>query len=91
MLTREHAEAIATKLNATIKPKASHDLAVVIYNGQRIANFGIRRGSNKNQSHDHLPGSLYLSPHDTLELARCPLSFAEWIERMSQKGKISAS
>ena len=86
MLTKEHAQAIVRKLNATIHSGKAHDVAVVEYNGQRIAHFGIRRGSNKDQGHDHLPGSLHLSPHDTMELARCPLSFEEWIERMKKKG-----
>lgn len=88
MLTKEHADAIARKLKATIKPGSAHDLAVIEYNGRRIAQFGIRRGSNKDQGHDHLPGSLHLSAHDTMGLARCPLSFEEWIERMKKKGLI---
>lgn len=89
MLTKEHAETIAQKLKATIRSRSAHDLAVIEYNGQRVANFGIRRGSNKDQSHDHLPGSLHLSPHDTLELARCTITLADWIVRMKTKGLIT--
>jgi hypothetical protein len=79
MLTKEHAETIAKKLKATIRSKPAHDLAIVEYNNKRIVQFGIRRGSRHDSGHDHLPADLHLTPHDTMELARCPLTRDEWI------------
>ena len=88
MFTKTHAENIAKKLNATIRPKAKHDLAIIEYNNKRIVQFGIRRGSRVDLGHDHLPGAVHLSPHDALELARCPLTREDWIQRMKDKGLI---
>lgn len=89
MLTKAHAERIAKKLNASLRPKGAHDLAIVEYNNKRIVQFGIRRGSRDDLGHDHLPGDLHLSPHDTMELARCPIYRDEWIQRMKDKGLIT--
>lgn len=88
MLTKAHAEKIAKKLNAIIRPKGAHDLAIIEYNNKRIVQFGIRRGSSSDLGHDHLPGNLHLSSHDTMELARCPLTRDDWIQRMKDKGLI---
>lgn len=88
MLTKRHAEDIARKLGAYIRPGTKHDLAVVEYKNRRVVQFGIRRGSKSDASHDHLPGSLHLTAHDTLELARCPLSREQWLQRMKDKGLI---
>lgn len=85
MFTKEHAEAVARKLAARIVPKSRHDLAVIEYEGKRVAQFGIRRGSRKDQGHDHLPGSLHLSPRDAMALAQCPFSSGQWIEMMREK------
>lgn len=88
MLTKDHALDIAKKLKADIRNKSAHDIAVIFYEGQRIAQFGIRRGSDRNQSHNHIPSSIHLSPRDTLRLAQCTISAEEWIELMKQKGLI---
>jgi hypothetical protein len=40
-----------------LAPIASkHQLAIIEYEGKRIAQFGIRRGSRRDQGHDHVPG-----------------------------------
>lgn len=88
MLTHEHAEKITQKLKAAIRYKASHDLAVVEYEGKRIAQFGIRRGSRKDQGHDHISTSIHVSPHEALLLAQCPMSLDDWVKRMKEKGLI---
>ncbi|HLG14539.1 MAG TPA: hypothetical protein VJH03_08570 [Blastocatellia bacterium] len=89
MLTKKHAEDIAKKLHAEIRHKKAHDLAVVEYNGQRVLQFGIRRGSRNDSGHDHLPNNLHLHPRDALLLAQCPLSREEWLRRMKEKGLIT--
>ena len=89
MLNRQHAEKIAEKLGAEIRrKKRAHDLAIVSIDGKRIVQFGIRRGSNKDLGHDHLPHNLHLNAHNTLRLAQCDISREEWVEMMSRKGLI---
>jgi hypothetical protein len=89
MLTREDAEQITAKLKATIRHKNRHDLAVIEYEGKRITQFGIRRGSRKDQGHDHIPTSLHVSPHEALLLAQCPMSLDDWVAKMKDKGFIT--
>jgi hypothetical protein len=88
LLTKKHAEEIATKLGAEIRHRKAHDLAVVFYEGKLIAAFGIRRGSRANAGHDHSPNDLHVSPRTCLGLAECPVSRDDWIEQMKQKGLI---
>ena len=88
MLTKDHAIFIAKKLNAEIRSKSAHDIAVITYGGKRIAQFGIRRGSNKNQGHNHIPNGVHMTAHDTLLLAQCSISADQWFEMMKQKGLI---
>jgi len=88
-LNREHAWKIVEKLGAeTETGRGGHLLAKIYYQGIRVAQFGIRHGSNKDQGHDHIPKGIHLSPHDSLLLARCPMSYETWIEKMKQKGII---
>ena len=91
MLTREDAEKITAKLKATIRHKTRHDLAVVEYEGKRITQFGVRRGSRKDQGHDHIPTSLHVSSHEALLLAQCPMSLDDWVAKMKDKGFITTT
>jgi hypothetical protein len=88
MLTKDHAEAIARKLRAVMISGRKHDLAAVKYNGQTIAQFGIRRGSRRDQCHDYIPGQIHVTRQQATLLAQCPMSFEEWITVMRQKGHI---
>ena len=88
MLTKDHADAIAKKLKAVIRPGSKHDLAIIEYDNKRIAQFGIRRGSRRNQGHDHIPSCIHVRQHDAMMLAQCPMSLGEWIELMKEKGLV---
>jgi hypothetical protein len=88
MITKDHAAKITAKLHATIRKDGNHDIAVIEYEGKRIAQFGIRRGSRCDASHDHIPASIYVSTRSALDLARCPMSYAQWIEVLREKGLI---
>jgi hypothetical protein len=88
MLTKDQAEAIARKLRAVMISGRRHDLAAVKYNGQTIAQFGIRRGSRRDQGHDYIPGQIHVTRQQATLLAQCPMSFEEWIAVMRQKGLI---
>jgi len=88
MLTKDDAEAIARKLRAVIRPARRHDIAVVRDNDQTIVQFGIRRGSRRDQGHDHIPGQIHVTPREAVLLSQCPMSVEDWIERMRRKGLI---
>lgn len=88
LFTREDAESCAEKLHAVIEEGRAHTVAIVYYNGVRITQFGIRRGSRRDQGHGHLPSGVHLSPHHTRRLADCPMSYEEWIQTMKKKGLI---
>jgi hypothetical protein len=88
MITKDHAARIAAKLHATIRQGGNHDIAVIEYEGKRIAQFGIRRGSRRDAGHDHIPASIYVGTRSALDLARCPMSYEQWIEVLRGKGLI---
>lgn len=90
MLNKDDAQKIAKKLKARIHPGSAHDIAVVEYEGKHVADFGIRRGSRRDQGHGHIPCDIHLNLRDALSLAQCTLSYDQWIQRMKVKGLIDA-
>lgn len=87
-IDKEHARKIVKKLGANVQTgRKAHDLAQVVVDGVLVAAFGIRRGSAKNLGHGHIAHDLFLSPHDTIRLANCPLSREEWVRRMRAAGR----
>ncbi len=90
VITKELALEIAKKLKATIleRKKKKHDIAQVYHDGQLVAFFGIRRGSSKDLGHDFIPAQIHVSPHHARLLGQCPMSRADWIEKLSEKGMI---
>jgi len=88
-LTKQHARKIAKKLGAEIdkSPKA-HDLAIIRHNGEIIATFGIRRGSNNNLPHGHISDDLHIRPREAINLANCPMSPAQWIQRLGEQNVV---
>jgi hypothetical protein len=88
MLTKDHAEAIASKLEANLITGRKHDIAAVKYNGKTIAQFGIGRGSRRDRGHDYIPRQIHVTRQQATLLAQCPMSFEEWIAVMRQKGHI---
>ena len=57
------------------------------YEGQRIAQFGIRRGS-KEQGHDYIPLQLHLTRKQCLDLRACPLSLDDYVRILRTKNLI---
>ena len=90
-ITKEMALAIARKLGAECRSKknAPHDLWVVYHNGQRIAQFGIRRASEKDKGHDFIPGQIFMGTSRTKLLAQCEVSKQDWLEELVEKGVIA--
>ncbi|HEV2803359.1 MAG TPA: hypothetical protein VGW57_00375 [Chthoniobacterales bacterium] len=91
IITKQHARDIADKLKAvlqTSKKQRPHDLYTVYEDGILVATFGIRRGSNNEAGHDHLPKQLFVGPRDAKDLAQCPMSREQYIRKLRQKGRI---
>jgi hypothetical protein len=87
IITKEHAIKIRKKLKCkNMGRDNAHDNYGAFVDGILIGIFGIRRGSEKDLGHGHIPDVLHLSPHDTRELAQCNISRAEWETRMRQGG-----
>jgi hypothetical protein len=93
IITKEHALKIVKKLEAQFFPRTNkpHDIAMVFHNGRCIAQFGVRRGSEKDLGHDHISRDLHLGPHKARLLAQCPLTRDQWIQIMREKGFITES
>jgi hypothetical protein len=90
IITKELALVIAKKLGATMeKQKGPHDIWVIRHNGKMIANFGIRRGSNKELGHDHIPATIFLHPSRARALGQCTMLKEEWVQEMIDKGFIT--
>jgi hypothetical protein len=88
-ITKQQTEKIVRKLGAEVETgRKAHDIASVYYQGQLVAQFGIRRGSSKDSGHGHIASDLYLTMHQARELARCPLSYDAWIAILKSKGVI---
>ena len=91
IITKELAENIARKLQAVCNAKKNrpHDLYVVYHEKRRIAHFGVRRSSKKDQGHDHVPGQIHVSPAQARLLGQCPMSREQWVTEMVRKGVIA--
>lgn len=88
-ITKEHAEKIAAKLDASVEPGANHDLAKIYHKGKLVAQFGIRRSSKKDVPHRYVPGQIFATKKECLNLAECRLYRDGWIEILKQKGLIA--
>lgn len=87
IVTKELAEQVAAKLKAEMHPKKNrpHDLYVVFYNGIRVAQFGVRRGSKKNAGHDFIASKIHVTPRQARLLGQCPMKFDDWIRILKEK------
>ena len=90
MIDKQDAQIIAEKLQARIDEKKGrpHDLAIVEYKGQRVAQFGIRHGSKKGLGHNHIPKDLHWSPHKCKAFSQCKYTRDQWIRDMIDQGFI---
>lgn len=91
IITKELAIEIARKLKAqllTSKKGRAHDDYVVYFQGQLVARFGIRHGSEKDKGHDHISAAIHLGPHDAKLFGQCKKDYEFWVEKMREKGFI---
>lgn len=88
-ITKEHAQKIIKKLNATVVTnRNAHDRAEFYHEGVLICSFGVRRSSSKSKGHGFIPNDLHITHHETLNLANCPLSLESYIDILREKGFI---
>lgn len=84
MLTQDDARRIADKLGMHIRQGRRHELAVLVYNGKQITQFGISR-SSKQQSHDYVSKQLYITHGQCRELHGCPLTKDQYLDILKSK------
>ena len=89
-ITKELAKSIVKKLDAQpIKSVSTkHDMFGVYHEGAIIATIGIRRGSEKDQGHDHVQSQIYVNTYFAKLLGQCPKKRADWIAELRNKGHI---
>ena len=90
IITKELAEKIVRNLGAVRQQAGKvHDIYGVIHNGLLIASFGLRRGSEKDKGHDHIPNELHVGPGFAKAFAQCSKSKADWLGVLRAKGLLS--
>ena len=85
MLTQADGLAIAKKLGAEITHGRKHDLVIVRYDGKRITQFGIQRGS-KDKSHNYISSQMFITSAQCREFRACSLSLQGYIDILRNKG-----
>jgi hypothetical protein len=88
MFTKKDAEVIAEKLNARIVTGKRHDIAQFWHEGKLIVWYGIRRGSQANLPHNHIPRQLNITPHQCREFRICKMDLDALIVSLRAKGII---
>lgn len=91
VITGELAKRIVKKLKARVDKKAgsAHDMALVYEGDVLIASFGLRRGSEKDKGHDHIPPQIGVGPGFAKLLGQCPKSRDEWLAKIRENGWLS--
>jgi len=85
-LTKELAESATRKLKAVVQSGRLHDIAKIYHEGRLVAQYGIRRGSDRNMLHNYIASQLHVSQREAYLLGKCPMSREEWLDIMRSKG-----
>ncbi len=85
-ITKDLALKIVKKLNAVDEslPGDAHDTYGVYHNEVRVSSFGVRRSSQKDIGHDHVPVELRVGPHFAKELGQCPKSREDYLRKIGE-------
>jgi hypothetical protein len=89
-INKDHAVTICRKLNAVKESKkgSAHTDYSVYYGGKYLGSFGIRHGSNRDQSHDHIPDNLDIPCRLAWELGSCTKDLPDYISYMRKQGML---
>jgi hypothetical protein len=87
-ITKQMALKIVKKLKATLSESRSsaHEVYEVWHREVLIAFVSVRRGSDKEQGHDYVPGDIHVSTRQAKDLAKCPMSYEDYLRLMREKG-----
>ena len=87
IVTKELAIKILKKLGASkIRSGKAHDDFEVEYQGVVIVSTSLRRGSEKDLGHDHMPSDLHIGKSQAKRLGQCPLSKQEYLDILQENG-----
>ncbi|MCX7424045.1 MAG: hypothetical protein NTW96_00150 [Planctomycetia bacterium] len=89
-ITKELAVKIVRKLGAVEQsdPGDAHDNYVVYHDGREVASFGIRRSSQRNKGHDHIPKELRVGTNFAKQLGQCPKSKKDYLDHLRSIGEL---
>jgi hypothetical protein len=92
VITKELAEKIRSKLCGEDPPKITggHDVYVVRFNGRIVADVAIRRGSEKDKGHDHIPPALNIGPHFAKEIGICNKGLDDYLDSLRSRNLLPA-
>ncbi len=91
IITKELALRIIDKLKAKkVRSGKAHDDYAFEYNGRIILQTSLRRGSEKDIGHDHMPGDLGMGPGKTKLFAQCNVTMKQYIKILKGQGLIEA-
>jgi hypothetical protein len=87
ILTKDHAVLICKKLGAVDESAkgAAHNRHCVYHGKVLLGHIGIRHGSNRNQSHNHIPNDLNITPRFAWEIATCMKYLEDYLACMRDK------
>lgn len=91
IITRELAEKIRDKLcdvNMT-RPNSVHDVWGISYGNKIVGRVSIRRGSEKDKGHDHIPREINVSTGFAKQIGICTKDLADYLNCLRNKGLIS--
>jgi len=81
IITQELAVKIIRKLDGqkSTRPGSAHDQYLCYHGDQLIAAISLRRGSEKDQGHDHIPKELNVGPNFARQMAICTKSREDFL------------
>jgi hypothetical protein len=86
-LTKELAVKIRKKLKGKKVGKGGAHQEYDVFDGDvLVVTLSIRRGSERDKGHDHLPGELRCNTHMAKGLAQCPVSKEMWLLHLIANG-----
>jgi hypothetical protein len=85
-VTKDLALKIVKKLKAVDEslPGDAHDTYGVYHNQVRVSSFGVRRSSQKDIGHDHIPLELRVGPNFAKQLGQCPKSREDYLRKIGE-------
>jgi hypothetical protein len=85
-ITKELAIKIAKKLEAVNEsdPGDEHDMYAVYHNDRLVAAFGVRRSSQRDKGHDHIPRELHVGPNFAKQLGQCTKYKPDYLKKIGE-------